>query len=53
MGHGIAQVCAQRGFQVNLEDIKEESDMPSPYYFCLKHLLSVYYRDGSGDEKAG
>jgi len=24
MGHGIAQVCAQNGFQVKLEDIKEE-----------------------------
>ena len=24
MGHGIAQVCAQGGFQVGLEDIKEE-----------------------------
>jgi len=24
MGHGIAQVCAQRGFQVNLEDINNE-----------------------------
>jgi 3-hydroxybutyryl-CoA dehydrogenase len=24
MGHGIAQVCAQSGLQVNLEDIKEE-----------------------------
>jgi len=24
MGHGIAQVCAQGGFQVNLQDIKEE-----------------------------
>ena len=24
MGHGIAQVCAQNGFQVNLADIKEE-----------------------------
>jgi len=24
MGHGIAQVCAQNGFQVKLEDIREE-----------------------------
>lgn len=24
MGHGIAQVCAQNGFQVTLEDIKDE-----------------------------
>ena len=24
MGHGIAQVCAQAGYQVNLEDIKDE-----------------------------
>lgn len=24
MGHGIAQVCAQNGFEVKLEDIKEE-----------------------------
>ena len=24
MGHGIAQICAQGGFQVRLEDVKEE-----------------------------
>ena len=24
MGHGIAQICAQAGYQVNLRDIKDE-----------------------------